>query len=144
MLESPSMHSSHQQKVLSKQLLIQKKTRRPTSKSSPCPSLGCQGTSSDNYPCLDFCKVFYSLFSFLFVLFSLHKWKNALGKVAHIWIPQVHKEVSPNSQQPQALPPRDTLIPRAFLFISCFSPRQKYWVLVSLSDFTVGRKRAAL
>lgn len=30
--------------------------------------------------------------------------------------------------------------PCAFLFISCFSPRQKYWVLVSLSDFKAGRK----
>lgn len=60
--------------------------------------------------------------------------------MAHIWISQVHKEVSPNSQQPWALPRRDTLIPRAFLFISCFSPRQKYWVLVSLSDFKAGRK----
>lgn len=121
-LESPSLHTSHQQKVLSKQLVIQKKTQRPTSKSTPLPLPGCQGTLSDNYPCSDFCKVFYSLFSFHFALFSLHKWKNALGKVAHIWIPQVHKEVSPNSHQPQALPRRDTLIPHAFLFISCSLP----------------------
>lgn len=91
-------------------------------KKHPLPLPGCQGTLSDNYPCSDFCKVFYSLFSFHFVLFSLHKWKNALGKVAHIWIPQVHKEVSPNSHQPQALPRRDTLIPHAFLFISCSLP----------------------
>lgn len=58
----------------------------------------CQGTSSGNCPCSTFCKVFYSLFSFLFVLFSLHKWKNASGKAAHIWIPWLHTEMSPNSQ----------------------------------------------
>lgn len=39
-VRSPSMHTSHQQKVLSKQLVIQKKTLRLTSKSTPCPSLG--------------------------------------------------------------------------------------------------------
>lgn len=38
--------------------------------------------------------------------------------MAHIWISQVHKEVSPNSQQPWALPRRDTLIPVP----SCLSP----------------------
>lgn len=41
---------------------------------------------------------------------------------------------------PLPLPWKDTLIPHAFLFISCLSWRQKYWVLVSLSDFKAGRK----
>lgn len=81
------------------------------------------------------------MFSFLFVLFSLHKWKNASGKAAHIWIPQLHTKMSPNSQPvPSPFLKRDTLIPCAFLFISCLSWRQKYWVLVSLSDFKAGRK----
>lgn len=51
-----------------------------------------------------------------------------------------HRDVTQLPVCPQPLPQRDTLIPHAFLFISCLSWRQKYWVLVSLSDFKAGGK----
>lgn len=63
-----------------------RKLRDQTSKGRtplpPTSSWSCQGTSSGNCPRSGFCKVFYSLFSFLCVLFSLHKWKNASGEAS--------------------------------------------------------------
>ena len=92
-------------KALPKQLVTQKKAQRLNIKrqGSPAPRpvpllLELSGDTSDHCPHSGFCKAFDGLFSFLFVLFSLHKWKNASGQAAHIWSSRLHTGMSPGSQ----------------------------------------------
>lgn len=59
---------------------------------------------------------------------------------SHLEPSAAHRDVAWLPACPLPLPWKDTLIPHAFLFISCLSWRQKYWVLVLLSDFKAGRK----
>lgn len=59
---------------------------------------------------------------------------------SHLEPSAAHRDVAWLPACPLPLPSKDTLIPHAFLFISCLSWRQKYWVLVLLSDFKAGRK----
>ena len=59
---------------------------------------------------------------------------------SHLELSAAHRDVARLPACPLPLPWKDTLIPHAFLFISCLSWRQKYGVLVLLSDFKAGRK----
>lgn len=59
---------------------------------------------------------------------------------SHLEPSAAHRDVARLPACPLPLPWRDTLIPHAFLFISCLSWKQKYRVLVLLSDFKAGRK----
>lgn len=78
-------------------------------------------------------------FSFCFI-FSAQMEKCIRQSSSHLDPSAPHRDVTQLPACSQPLPQRDPLIPRAFLFISCLSWRQKYWVLVSLSDFKAGRK----
>lgn len=77
----------------------------------------------------------FSVFYFLCTNGKMHQ-----AKQPHLGPSAPHRDVTSLPAGPQPLPQKDTLIPHAFLFISCLSWRQKYWVLVSLSDFKEERK----
>lgn len=77
----------------------------------------------------------FSLFYFLYTDGKMLFWQSG----SHLDLSGPQRGVT---QFPPAMGPASERHPNpcAFLFISCFSPRQKYWVLVSLSDFKAGRK----
>lgn len=78
-------------------------------------------------------------FSLCFI-FSAQMEKCVGPSSSHLEPSAVHRDVTRLPACLLPLPWKDTLIPHAFLFISCLSWKQKYWVLVLLSDFKAGRK----
>lgn len=108
---------------------------------SPSLLLELSGDIKWQVPTLRLCKSILQLVFFsLCFIFSAQMEKRIGQRSSHLDPSEPHRDVTQLLACPQPLPQRDTLIPHAFLFISCLSWRQKYWVLVSLSDFKAGRK----
>lgn len=134
-------------KLLPQQVVTQKKAQRPNIKrqGSPPPALSpssgsCQGTSVAIARAQASAKHFTAcfLFSLFYFLCTNGKMHWAMGLTSGSLGP--NRDVAQLPGCPQPLPWKDTLIPDAFLFISCLSWRQKYWVFVSLSDFKAERR----